>query len=211
MKRKLKHEETSPREEAVRLGCVREFRPCPKRGPFSRTIHDMQVTVERMRLVLYGLHGEEIPSEELTEKELERLCRSLIMEHRKDLPGFEDSWSVLPPKNNHGAPSDARVDFVYKPTYIAISILTRVMIDHPEISDRIPGYKEALRRGYRFSTLRRLMGHGFGAEGDRIENMELFENGGVIGFLSENPEFSPEMHRLLQEIITIYLQKIHNL
>lgn len=137
----------------------------------------MQVMVERMRLVFDGLHEGEIPGEKLTEKELEGLCRSLVKGQRKDLLGFEESWSVLPPKFSLGVPSDARVDLVYNPTYLAISILARVMTDHPEISDRIPGYKDALRRGYRFSTLRGLIGHGFGAEGDRIENLELFEKG----------------------------------
>lgn len=167
----------SIREEAIALGCLREFNPCPERKPFSLTIRDMQVMVERMRLVFDGLHEGEIPGEKLTEKELEGLCRSLVKGQRKDLLGFEESWSVLPPKFSLGVPSDARVDLVYNPTYLAISILARVMTDHPEISDRIPGYKDALRRGYRFSTLRGLIGHGFGAEGDRIENLELFEKG----------------------------------
>lgn len=162
----------------------------------------MQVMVERMRLILDGLHEGEIPGEKLTEKELEGLCRSFIEGQREDLTGFEDSWSVLPPKFSLGVPGDALVDFVYKPTYLAISILTKVMTNHPELSGSIPGYEEALRRGYRFSTLRRLMGHGFGAEGDRIETLALFEKGGVLKFVSENPEFSPEMSRLLQEIRT---------
>ena len=81
----------SPREEAITLGCLREFNPCPEREPFSLTIHDMQVTVERMRLILDGLHKGEIPGEKLTEKELERLCKFLVKGQRKDLPGFEDS------------------------------------------------------------------------------------------------------------------------
>jgi hypothetical protein len=44
------------------------------------------------------------------------------------------------------------------------------------------------------------MGHGFGAEADRVEAMEFFEKGGVLRFLSERPEFSPEINRLLREI-----------
>jgi len=46
----------SIREEALALGCLREFNPCPEREPFSLTIHDMQLLVERMRLVLDGLY-----------------------------------------------------------------------------------------------------------------------------------------------------------
>ena len=190
----------SPREEAITLGCLREFTPCPERESSGLTIHDMQVMVERMRLVLDGLHGGEKPGEKLTEKELKSLCRSLIKGQRKDLQGFEDSWSVLPLEFSLGVPGDARADFVYNPTYLVISILTRVMTDHPEISSSIPGYEEALRRGYRFSTLRGLMGHGFGAKDDRIETLELFEKGSILKFLSANPEFSPEMTNLLRDI-----------
>lgn len=197
-----KSQSRSPREEAIALGYLREFNPCPERDPFSLTIHDMQVTIERMHLVLDGLHMGEIPNEKFTEKVLEGLCRSLVEGQRKDLPRFEDSWSVLPLQFSLGVPSDALADFVYKSSYFAISILTKVMKDHTEISGNIPGYEEALRRGYRFSTLRRLMGHGFGAEGDRIETLALFEKGGVLKFVSENPEFSPEMTQLLQEIRT---------
>jgi hypothetical protein len=55
--------DTSLREEAITQGYLREFNPCPEREPFSLTIHNMQVLVERMHLVLDSLHGGETPGQ----------------------------------------------------------------------------------------------------------------------------------------------------
>jgi len=36
------------------------------------------------------------------------------------------------------------------PTYIVISILTRVLSDYPEIPEQIPNYADVLRKGFKF-------------------------------------------------------------
>lgn len=61
---------------------------------------------------------------------------------------------------------------------------------------------ESLQEGYKFASLRDLAGHGYESADVLIETIELFEKGSVLSFLSENPDFSPEMYGLLKKIKT---------
>lgn len=204
---------TSPEtyDRATSEGYLQEFRPSPKLEPFNpRTIRNMQVITERMGLVLRGLHGGEIPNEEMSKEELKDFCKSLVEGQREDISKFEGSWSVTPIDHHEGMPSDARVDFVYMPTYLSIAILTKVMIDFLEVEKDISGYTESLRKGYEFATSRGLKGHGYEAWATLTKTLELFEKGNVLQFLSGNPEFSPEMYKLMEEIKTEVESRLEN-
>jgi hypothetical protein len=184
--------------KALSMGYLRKFHASVNKEPFSRTINEMTLIVERMALVLESRHSGDIPGKNFSERLLVKLCESFVDGQVKGRADIAGSWSVLP--EGVEAPSDARVDFVYKPTYLAISILTEVMVAYPDIVEGIPNYRESLRDGYRFATLRKLSGHGFDAIGDMIETIIMFRKYGILSFLSENPDFSPEMHNLLREI-----------
>jgi hypothetical protein len=182
---------------------LKEFNPVSSsKNEKTHFIENMQNTVNQIRRVLDELHTGEIPSKNLSKTELTRLCRSFVKGQRYDISRFEGSWTVAPEGYNEGMPSDARVDFVFIPTYLVISILTKVMIDFPEIIDTIPKYEESLKEGYKFASLRSLTGHGYESTDVMIKTIELFEKGRVLIYLSENPDFSPEMFGLLKKIKT---------
>jgi len=164
-------------------------------------VRKMEETVNAMRDLLEKLVSGEIPNEDTyTHSDLKDFCTSLINGQRNDDIGLSKSgsWCVAPSAKDF--PSDARVYFVFFPTYIAISILTRVFVDYPEIPEQIPNYKEVLRKGFKFATYRRLRGHGIGAELEMIETMEILSSGNVTKYLASNPDFCPEMLQILKDI-----------
>ena len=163
-------------------------------------VQRMENTVSEMRELLEKLSSGEIPNEnDYTPSDLKKFCISLIDGQRNNISGLKSgSWCLIP--SNECMPSDARVYYVFYPTYIAVAILTRVLLDYPEIPKQIPNYEEVLRMGFKFATYRRLRGHGIGAESEMIEAMEILSFGKVIEYLSSNPDFCPELFQILRNI-----------
>ena len=163
-------------------------------------VSKMENTVNEMRELLEKLSSGEIPNEnDYTPSDLKNFCISLIDGQRNDISGLKSgSWCLAP--SIEGMPGDARVYLVFFPTYIAIAILTRVLLDYPEIPKQIPNYEEVLRRGFKFATYRRLRGHGIGAGLEMIEAIEILSLGKVIRYLSSNPEFCPELLQIVRNI-----------
>lgn len=163
-------------------------------------VKKMENTVNEMRELLEKLSSGEIPNENnYTPSDLKNFCISLINGQRNDISGLKSgSWCLAP--SIEGMPGDARVYLVFFPTYIAISILTRVLLDYPGIPKQIPNYEEVLRRGFKFATYRRLQGHGIGAGLEMIEAIEILSLGKVIRYLSSNPEFCPELLQIVRNI-----------
>jgi hypothetical protein len=185
------------------MNYLKEFHPVSSsKNEKTHFIENMQNTVNQIRRVLDDLHTGEIPNKNFSKTELTNLCTSFVKGQRYDISRFEGSWAVIPEQDDEGMPADARVDFVFMPTYLVVSILTKVMTDFSENITAIPRYVESLKEGYKFATLRGLTGHGYESMDVIIEVIELFEKGRVLTFLSENPEFSPEMYGLLKKIKT---------
>ncbi|OEU53574.1 MAG: hypothetical protein BA871_15715 [Desulfuromonadales bacterium C00003096] len=160
----------------------------------------MENIVNEMRDLLEKLVSGEIPNEDTyTRSDLKDFCTSLIKGQRNDMVIMKSgSWCVAPSATN--MPSDARVYLAFFPTYIAISILTRVLSDYPEIPEQIPNYADVLRKGFTFATYRRLRGHGIGAESEMIEALEILSSGNAIKYLASNPNFCPELLWILRDI-----------
>ena len=126
------------------------------------SVDEMLKLVQDMRDVLDALAHKEIPDEHFTVNDLEQYCQSLVRGQRGSLGRtIPDSWSVA--ENDDGMPVDARVDFVFVPTYVVVATLTRVRLDYPGIAAGISGYDDGLRRGMVFAKHRRLEGHGYDA------------------------------------------------
>ena len=121
-------------------------------------------------------------------------CESLVAGQSGELsaagarlaPG---SWCVSP--SIEGMPSDARVDYIFVPTYLAVSILVKVKTCQPDIALGIPRFEDSLRAGLDFAALRKFMGHGYDAMSGLFEAAEIMHAGGVFGFVRENPYVSP--------------------
>ncbi|MDQ7056678.1 MAG: hypothetical protein Q9M89_09610 [Persephonella sp.] len=143
----------------------------------------------------------EIPSSSYSLYELKRFVQSVVKSQRKADRFFrvDGYWSLLP-EGIH-MPSDARVDFVYIPTYIAVSILTLFLERFPEEAMTVENYTDALHSGIYFASTRGLRGAGYEAEEGVIEALKILSKGRVLSYLSENVG-NDERLRPLYEIIS---------
>lgn len=152
----------------------------------------MMTVVEGLRSLLEALAFGRVPGPHFSRADLRAFCVSAVTGQRGSLgrtkPG---SWSVA--ASDDGMPADARVDFVFTPTYAVVAILTKVLQDFPDVASKVPGFEEALRLGMEFASLRRLKGHGIEAQLGEADARRLLELGGVDLFLQRRPDFCPAL------------------
>ncbi len=135
---------------------------------------------------------------EADEKEMEVFTRFLIGAQRNELG----------PRNHHGCwalpedvniPSDARVDFIYMPTYIALAWLTLIKADYPHISESIDGFDRALSIGFNAATGRKLRGHGYEGDKEMVQAIEILSLGKVFSFIAKHRHISLRFYRVVAE------------
>lgn len=103
-------------------------------------------------------------------------------------------------------PSDARVDFVYRPTYYAVAIMIKAAMRYPELIDASRKSEARIADG---ETLRRtlsacmlgstgcgFMGHGYDDISGLVRTMEVFAMADTMGFITRYPELCPEFTEL---------------
>lgn len=110
-----------------------------------------------------------------------------------------DSWSIVP--DDEGMESDARVDFVFMPTYLVTAILSRTLCEYPLLALSIPNYSEALRKGMHFCTYRNLKGHGYDYLLGMTESLKILSLGKVPWLLERYPKFCPELYYVIRQAI----------
>jgi len=157
------------------------------------SVHEFFAIITDLEDTLNFLLNMQIPNMEFTENDIKILCASLIEGQRGEIKGSggtikSGSWGVVPVTD--GMQGEERVDFVFKPTYLVISILTFVAIKYPDVPESIHNFWKVLKAGYDFAALRNFKGHGYGSESGLKENLDIFNKGGVIDFIKANPDFS---------------------
>ncbi|MEO5333937.1 MAG: gamma-glutamylcyclotransferase [Magnetococcus sp. YQC-5] len=141
------------------------------------------------------------PQPYFKESDLIKLCNSLVADQCDSDQYLAGSWAIFLDPN---MPSDARVDFIYLPTYMAIGILTYAYKLIPEIEKVVPRFWIAMRLGYLFASLRGLQGHGIYddiGEGEihALGTIGILKMGGIFDFLAKHKSFSPELMRVIYE------------
>jgi len=161
-------------------------------------LEGMTNTVTQMQEILEKLANNEIPNVDYSLEKLVCFCSSLVENQRNEMSSVKKgSWSVGPDER---MPSDARVDFVFFPTYIAVAILSKFMQLYPAEAKLILDFKKVISRGLFFSTYRRLLGHGYDATKDMIKAIEILDMGDVPKLLVTERELSFELFMLLRDI-----------
>lgn len=94
-------------------------------------------------------------------------------------------------------PSDARVDFSYMPSYIAVAWLCLVWQEYPAIAIEFEGFRRVLKRGLDFCAGRKLAGHGYDSEREMLIAIEYLALGKVFTFVRERPGFSPAFEQAI--------------
>lgn len=131
--------------------------------------------------------------------QIEAFASYLVAAQRLDpgLGGMRGSWLI---PEDPGMPADARVDFAYFPTYIAVAWLILARQRHPDILQQERRLDRAIKRGLRFATGRRLMGHGYDASRELLAAVRVLALGQVFSFVREKPEFAPQFMALIEEV-----------
>ncbi|EHG1304053.1 hypothetical protein [Vibrio parahaemolyticus] len=163
-------------------------------------IKEMQLFVGKMEDVLLQLESFEIPDElGFTKTNLSKYCKSLVENQRVGLTRTkDDSWAVV--EDDLEMPSDARVDFIFTPTYIAVATLSFVYLNYPEIANKINGYNDSLKKGMKFCTYRGLGGHGIERIEGMIEALVILSIGQVPRLLELKPDFCPELKQTFSDV-----------
>jgi hypothetical protein len=97
-------------------------------------------------------------------------------------------------------PSDARVDFVFRPTYAAVATLSRTLCDYPVLAVRTPRFLLTLKQGMKFATYRGLAGHGYEADKGAIHALRILSLGKVPLLLQQHPELCPALAKIIREV-----------
>ena len=168
----------------------------------DNTLRKCDRVIRQLRRLLRHYSMGLIPSPNYTVDELKGLCISLLESQRDDVENLYGmkpySWCITP--DAKGMPGDARVYYAFTPTYLAVSILTKFLVDYPEIAKEIPNYETQLKRGMVFASYRKLQGHGYEGEHSLYDTIRLFKMAKVADFLAENPDFCPELLETLREV-----------
>lgn len=169
--------------------------------PSLEGVGDPDRTASALRKLFDSFLRQVIPNADFTLAQLTRFVESLVRNQRGAgsfivEPG---SWSLI--SLDEDAPSDVRVDYIFYPTYYAVSLLTLFLHCYPEQAERIKGYKEALHKGLRFAGMRGLLGHGLEAREQREEAVRILMRGEVPEYLVDNVNNYPECRPLLEAIL----------
>lgn len=163
-------------------------------------IRAMDALIDSMMELLEALDEGLIPGDaEYTLEDLAVYVGSLVRGQRDSLgrtkPG---SWGVAP--DDAGMDSDARVDFIFRPTYIAVATLSRVLCEFPLTAMRVPGYADALLSGMVFCSHRGLQGHGYEADVGAIDALRTLSLGKVPWLLTRHPEACPPLKSAIDDV-----------
>ena len=160
----------------------------------------MSSLVDAMQDLLEALDDGEIPNrKDYSLGNLKTYLASLVRRQRKSLSGIKPgSWAVH--EGNFEMASDARVDFIFRPTYIATATLSRCLFEYPLTALSLRGYRRALKTGLLFCSYRDLRGHGYRSDSGIIDAFRILSLGKVPLLLRRHPDFCPELKSVIDSV-----------
>jgi gamma-glutamylcyclotransferase (GGCT)/AIG2-like uncharacterized protein YtfP len=114
-------------------------------------------------------------------------------------------WGYFEPDD---MPHDAMLDYIYTPTYLAVSILANVFMRLPSRAIKIDGFIGILTKGLNAATGRDFEGSGYESVSGLLDTLEIFADGRMVDFIDAYPDFSPSFTRLLKESEAFISEKI---
>jgi len=169
-----------------------------------------EVNVEEFEQILSKLEQDylELLEGKVEEKELRSYLRKMIkdqkpLEKNPDM-GF---WGLDDPAE---MPSDARVDFFYKPTYYATAIMIYSLLHYPEITKGLPALLFTLERAMLASTGRKFYGHGYERFEGELDAMLIFAKADTHTYVMKKPYFCKDFTDLYMGNLKRYEWMIEN-
>jgi hypothetical protein len=168
----------------------------------------MSELIESMMDVLESLDEGLIPNDsDYTLEHLQSYLTSLVRGQRKRLGRTRSgSWAVVP--DDAGMDADARVDFIFRPTYIATATLSRALCEFPLLALSILNYRRALQTGMRFCSHRSLQGHGYEADSGAIDALRILSLGKIPWLLHRHPDACPELKAAIDDVANGMAQRL---
>lgn len=137
-----------------------------------------------------------------------------------DDPDWRESLEVIlesqredgcfPLSSDRDMPSDARDDFLYRPTYACCQIMMRALLGGKLSDEQGQRVKTALSRGLAFSCGRGLNGHGIEDLERQCEDVADFGHAGITEIAERYPMLCPEFFSLINKIGDEYVERIAN-
>lgn len=102
----------------------------------------------------------------------------------------------------HELPSDAMVDFFFRPTYYAASIMAKAVLMYPELLELRIGTRagetlsDVLSKVLLCCTDIEFCGHGYDAISALLDTLDIFGQADMYDFVAKYPEICPEFTKL---------------
>lgn len=150
---------------------------------------------------------QELNLEELDEKvyAMKELLKegetSLSFEQLCSFQAEDGSFALL---SGAQIPREARIDYIYIPTYVGSAILMREYLKGNEAIEK------SLIKGLEFTYKTKLLGHGYDAESTRVDSLRIFIASGLAEFLERKEEICPSFHHMIHNILHEYNANICN-
>lgn len=179
---------------------------CTFYRPEEPNLAEFSNIIGKMKADLHTICAEEVSTESVYQYvyDLARAARPLEYKPEMSFLGLDD------PNN---MPSDARVDFFYRPTYIGTAIIIRAILLHPELWDegKIQGWeheadcRKELKKAFpgllKGSTARHFSGAGSEALLGMIEALRIFAEAGTGEFVEKYPDICSEFTELYRDSV----------
>ncbi|MBF9015492.1 MULTISPECIES: hypothetical protein [unclassified Oceanispirochaeta] len=166
----------------------------------------MTSRVGQMRIFLEHILAGRVPNEKYSQDSLLQYCRSLVEGQRDGMEGLDaGSWSVSPSPLEIA--EDDKNDYHFFPTYIALATLVFCGEKDSRVKD-IPGYDDALKKGFSFAVSSELNGYGFNSLFQQMEAVLILGSGGCPRYLVSNPDSGPVMISRLKELGNDFQQRL---
>lgn len=133
---------------------------------------------------------------EVLQKLLDREPNEEVLRAIMDFQEENGNFAYIDPQ---GAPSDARVDFYYTPTYLCTATLMKSFLQGIPKGIGAAELEDSLRRGLKASIGRKFEGHGIHGVEDAAA---ILQRGGSEDFVTDHPDFCPEFTEVYREKVS---------
>lgn len=166
--------------------------------------------VNKKEITLSGVRLERQSSTDPDVRELDEMLKALRRYLDEELfvasTWFPDIHTILEFQDEDGSfklvdsyeiPSDVRVEYCHKPTYICAGILMKAYMSGLYVGD-------ALAKGLAACCHRDLMGHGYDGFVSQVETLQMFMQCGLREFLKCHRELCPAFAQMMERILESY-------
>ena len=159
-----------------------------------KTIEEMTREITHLEETLVKVSSTDISPDELT-----HIAAAVQSNCREVRPGSGMLFYVLDDPSE--MPADARVDFLYHPTYLAAAILICIAVRAPDVLEKGTASFAGVLRA---CSGRNFHGHGYESEKGLVDALETLLNAPVSAFLEKHadvcPEFSAAFSAAIEEL-----------